>query len=177
MSVLARYLRSRLGQLEVVNEGAMGSHLEELVKSWPEVAKLNPSLVTVLPFSDYARTPMPQFKALCEALLSQVMGYASEREAPFCLFFGDLEIDPAYISRPDLDGPSYRPEDFAMLTEKNAAVAALAGRSRAIVRVPVVDQNAIHPEWIGARGHPNDLGHGYLAGCFRGAIEAWLREL
>ena len=56
----------------------------------------------------------------------------------------------------------------------HAEVARLAEACSAVTLVPVIDQNAVHPEWIGAGGHPNDLGHAYIAGCFRKAIEAWL---
>lgn len=174
VAVLERFLARELPGLQRVPANGWGTGLEDFAEHWPAVEAHAPSLVTALPFSDFARTPMPEFQRRCAALFGRVAPYAAQRPG-FRLFFGDLRIDPAHLRRPDAEGPGYKPEDFAMLTEKNAALAAAVTPFPWVQIVPIVDQNAVHPEWIGPGGHPNDLGHGYLAGCFRTQIEAWLR--
>jgi cellulose synthase/poly-beta-1,6-N-acetylglucosamine synthase-like glycosyltransferase len=50
----------------------------------------------------------------------------------------------------------------------------LARAHPGVIIVTIMDQNAPHPEWIAPDGHPNDLGHAYLAETFFAAIAPWL---
>lgn len=175
VAVLGRFLERHDPALQLLSSAAWGEQLGDFVERWPQISAAEPSVITVLPISDFARTPMPDFKERCAELLNQIAPYAAAHP-DFRLFFGDLRIDPAYLRRPELEVPGYHPKEFAMLTEKNAALADAAARHPWVELVPVFDQNAVHPEWTGEGGHPNDLGHGYLAGCFRGAMERWLAE-
>lgn len=179
VALLAKALGERFPELELYNLGRAGARLGDYLARWEDVRDARPSLITVLPFTDFAKSPISSFEPAVSRLFDEVAALVDERvrEGGSChVFFGDLRIDPAYVAGADGggDGPRYRPSDYAMLAEKNGVVARLAEACPAVSLVPVIDQNAVHPEWIGAGGHPNDLGHAYIAGCFRKAIEAWL---
>lgn len=182
VALLARALDAHFPDLETHNLGLSGGCMQDILQRWDEVARLRPSIVTVLPFTDYAKTPIEEFSVHARAFMEAAHALSEERirEGGLChVFFGDLRIDPTFVAGANekTDGPAYRPSDFAMLSAKNEVVEAMVAHNPAISVVPVIDQNAVHPEWVGAGGHPNDLGHGYLAGCFRKTIERWWDEL
>lgn len=182
VALLARALEGRFPDLETHNLGASGARMQDILQRWDEVSQCRPSIVTVLPFTDYAKTPIEEFAVHARALMEKAHGLSEERirEGGLChLFFGDLRIDPTFVAGANdkPDGPAYRPSDYAMLSAKNEVVEDLVAHNPAVTLVPVIDQNAVHPEWIGPSGHPNDLGHGYIAGCFRKTIERWWDEL
>lgn len=178
VALLARALDEQFPAIETRNLGQSGGRMQDILQRWGEVRAVRPSIITVLPFTDFATTPLEEFSARCEALLKATADLAAERirEGGLChLFFGDLRIDPTFVAgaKGKSEGPTYRPSDYAMLCAKNEEVQRLAGPLSAVTLVPIIDQNAVHPEWVGAGGHPNDLGHGYIAGCFRQSIERW----
>lgn len=182
VALLSRALDELFPAIETQNLGQSGGLMQDMLRRWDEVRDTRPSIITVLPFTDFAKTPIEEFTARCEALMQATTDLAAERirEGGLChTFFGDLRIDPTFVAgaKGKPEGPSYRPSDYAMLSEKNEVVQRLASKASAITLVPVIDQNAVHPEWVGAGGHPNDLGHGYIAGCFRQYIERWRDDI
>lgn len=183
VALLSRALEGHFEDIETHNLGASGARMQDILQRWDEVSELRPSLITILPFTDYAKTPIEEFSVQARALIEAAHGMSEDRirEGGLChLFFGDLSIDPTYVAGANdkPDGPAYRPSDYAKVSAKNDVVEAIVAEySNAITVVPVIDQNAIHPEWVGAGGHPNDLGHSYIAGCFRKSIERWWSEL
>ena len=180
VAVLMRGLNEERPALRAQNLGRPGARLLDYVADWAAVETAQPSIVTVLPFTDFARSSVAQFEADCRAFFEAAQRLADARVAagaPCRIFFGDLRIDPMYVAEASRGGKRYRTEDFEMIQAKNAAVARCAVGAPHIELVTVVDQNAAHPEWIGDDGHPNDFGHAYLAGRFRGPIQDWLRQL
>lgn len=180
VAVLMRGLHEGWPHLQLHNHGRSGARLLDYVADWAAVEAARPSIVTVLPFTDFAKSSVSRFESDCRAFFdaAEQLGRSRQAEgAAYQVFFGDLRIDPMYVAGTTSGGKRYRTEDFEMIQAKNAAVARCAADSLTIELVPVVDQNAAHPEWIGADGHPNDLGHAYLAGRFRGPIERWLERL
>lgn len=182
VALLARALDARFPGLETHNLGQSGGRMQEMLQRWGEVSELRPSIVTVLPFTDYAKTPIEEFSVHTRAFMEAAHELSEERirEGGLChVFFGDLRIDPTFVAGANdkADAPAYRPSDYAMLSAKNEVVDSMVAHNPAITLVPVIDQNAVHPEWVGAGGHPNDLGHGYIAGCFRKTIERWWDEV
>ncbi len=177
VAVLMRGLNERWAQLQLRNLGRPGARMLDYVADWSTVEAAQPSILTVLPFTDFATSTIPRFEADCREFFeaAEALGRVRQSEGhPYRVFFGDLRIDPMYVAASSIGGKRYRTEDFQMIQAKNAAVARCAAQAPGIELVTVVDQNAAHPEWIGADGHPNDLGHAYLAGRFRSPIEAWL---
>ncbi|MBN2360215.1 MAG: SGNH/GDSL hydrolase family protein, partial [Deltaproteobacteria bacterium] len=67
---------------------------------------------------------------------------------------------------PTPTGACYDRADYDMLSAKNAIAAETLAPISGLTIVPVYDQNSAHPEWITADGHPNDLGHAFLAQTF-----------
>ena len=180
VAVLVRALRDKRADLELHNLGRSGARLLDYVADWANVEAAQPSILTVLPFTDYAQSSVTRFESDCRAFVEAAEHLAQTRRAqgvPYQVFFGDLRIDPTYVAGASSGGKRYRTEDFEMIQAKNAAVARATAAAQAVELVPVVDQNAAHPEWIGPDGHPNDLGHAYLAGRFRPPIERWLASL
>ncbi len=180
VAVLMRGLNEDWPSLSAQNLGRPGARLLDYVADWATIEAANPSIITALPFTDFANSPLARFEADCRAFFEAAQRLAQAREAagmPYRVFFGDLRIDPMYVAGASSGGKRYRTEDFEMIQAKNAAVARCAVDAPVIELVTVVDQNAAHPEWIGDDGHPNDLGHAYLAGRFRAPIQAWLRSL
>ena len=180
VAVLMRGLHENWPHLSGHNMGRAGARMLDYVAEWAAVEAVAPSIITALPFTDFARSPLAQFDADCRTLFEAAERLAQARHAagaPCRVFFGDLRIDPMFVAGASSGGKRYRAEDFQMIQSKNAAVARCAATAPSIELVTVVDQNAAHPEWIGDDGHPNDLGHAYLAGRFRDPIEAWLRSL
>lgn len=182
VSLLTRALDAQFPGIDASNLGRSGSRMHDMLRDWDQVRRLRPSMITVLAFSDFAQTPIPEFKASAEELFQSARRLSEERirEGGLChLFFADLRIDPTYIAgaKGKSEGPSYRAADFEMLCAKNEVLQKAVAGNRAVTLVPVIDQNAVHPEWVGRDGHPNDLGHGYLAGCFRQSMERWWAAL
>ncbi|MBK6683750.1 MAG: SGNH/GDSL hydrolase family protein [Deltaproteobacteria bacterium] len=175
--LLLEHLRARLPIVALHNLGKGGAVMADYLEAWPLVADCEPTLLVVLPFTDYATTPLLRFKDDCRRLIDAANTLAEAAQTSkrrFQVFFGDLRIDPLYLEGTKPDGPRYRLKDYVLLLEKNGALQELAKEAPFLSVVPVIDQNAIHPEWIHADGHPNDLGHAYLAGCFVRAVELWL---
>jgi hypothetical protein len=149
VELIAQHLRSTHA-VGVLNLGSGGATVEDFLASAERIATFAPEVITVLPFTDVVRTPPLRF----------VEGYASLfSRLGATIFFGDLRIDPVYASR-------YTQRDRDVVAEKNAAVEQLARACPRLTVVPVFDQNVAHPEWNAPDGHPNDLGHAYLAGAF-----------
>lgn len=181
VALLSRALDERFPDLETHNLGESGGRMQDILRRWGEVCEIRPSIITVLPFTDYAKTPIEEFSVHARALMEAAHDLSEERirEGGLChVFFGDLRIDPTFVAGANdkADAPAYRPSDFAMLSAKNEVVEAMVANNPAVTLVPVIDQNAVHPEWVGPGGHPNDLGHGYIAGCFRKSIDRWWDE-
>ncbi len=182
VSLLTRALEAQFPGIEASNLGHPGGRMQDMLREWDKVRALRPSMVTVLAFRDFAQTPLPEFEAVAQDLFRSASRLAEQRirEGGLChLFFADLRIDPTFIAgaKGRTEGPSYRAADFAKLCAKNEVLQRAAQGNRAVTLVPVIDQNAVHPEWVGRDGHPNDLGHGYLAGCFRKSVEGWWASL
>ena len=180
VAVLMRGLNEEWPSLSAQNMGRPGARLLDYVADWATIEAADPSIITALPFTDFANSPLTRFEADCRAFFEAAQRLAQAREAagvPYRVFFGDLRIDPMFVAGASSGGKRYRTEDFEMIQAKNAAVARCAVDAPVIELVTVVDQNAAHPEWIGDDGHPNDLGHAYLAGRFRAPIQDWLRSL
>ncbi len=176
---IGQFLEAYWSELKIVNLGRPGGRFLDILGQWDQVEAARPGVVLVLPFTDYAKTPFARFYQECGAVLEIIGDTARDAERagrPFGAFWGDLRIDPDYVygQKASRGGPSYRVNDFVMLAEKNAALARLTEGRAAVHVVPVIDQNGIHPEWIAPDGHPNDLGHAYLAGCFQRVLAPWL---
>ncbi|MEL7369171.1 MAG: SGNH/GDSL hydrolase family protein [Myxococcota bacterium] len=180
VGVLMRGLHEHWPGLGVRNLGRSGARMVDFVANWADVEAARPSILTILPFTDFARTPVARFESDLRTVFEAVerLGQAqAAMGARYRVFFGDLRIDPMFVAEASQGGKRYRTEDFEMIQSKNAAVARCVASAPSVELVTVVDQNAAHPEWIGDDGHPNDLGHAYLAGRFRPPIEAWIRSL
>ena len=180
VAVLMRGLREERPSLDVRNFGRAGARLFDYVADWAAIEAAQPSIITVLPFTDFAHAPIDRFESDCRTFFDaaeRLVGIRKNDGSPCRVFFGDLRIDPMFVAGASSGGKRYRTEDFEMIQAKNAAVARCAVGSPSVELVTVVDQNAAHPEWIGDDGHPNDLGHAYLAGRFRSPIQEWLRSL
>ncbi len=162
---------SGAGGVELVNRGAGGARIDGLLASLPDLEARRPEVVTILPLTDFVQTDAARFRSGYDELLRRLGAVGST------VFFGDLRIDPRYLCDGGQSGPGgcYGEEDRALLGGKNVIVAELAAQHPHVVVVPVFDQNAAHPEWNARDGHPNDLGHQYLADTFWAAIEPWLR--
>jgi len=161
--------RAGAGGVTLTNRGEGGAKIDRLLARLPELERARPEVVTILPLGDYTQTTPDRFRTGYEELLSRLDAVGST------IFFGDLRIDPALLcgvgSGP---GGCYGTADRDTLAAKNAIVAELARAHPGVIVVPVFDQNAAHPEWNAPDGHPNDLGHGYLADTFFAAIGPWL---
>lgn len=155
------------GGVVLVNRGQGGARIDQLLAALPALEAERPEVVTILPLSDFVSTDPARFLSGYDELFRR-LGAIGAR-----VYFGDLRIDPAYLCQGGRSGPGgcYGEQDRALLASKNAVVAELAPLHPHVVVVPVLDQNAAHPEWNAADGHPNDLGHQYLADTFWAAIE------
>jgi hypothetical protein len=162
-------LRESEPDLMLLNLGAGGATVGSFLRRRSEIEAFDPILVTILPFTDYVQTSTTTFRRSYGELLDLLGGLGAT------VMFGDLRIDPMLVcgvgSGP---GGCYGTEDRDLLAAKNAILTDLASTRSFVVVVPVLDQNAAHPEWNAPDGHPNDLGHEYLAETFLEAIGAWL---
>lgn len=154
------------GGVVLVNRGQGGARIDQLLAALPALEAERPEVVTILPLSDFVSTDPARFQSGYDELFRRLGAIGAT------VYFGDLRIDPTYLCQGGRSGPGgcYGEQDRALLASKNAVVAALAPRHPHVVVVPVFDQNAAHPEWNAADGHPNDLGHQYLADTFWAAI-------
>lgn len=158
------------GGVLLVNRGQGGARIDQLLAALPALEAERPEVVTVLPLSDFVSTDPARFRSGYDELFRRLGAIGAT------VYFGDLRIDPTYLCQGGRSGPGgcYGEQDRALLASKNAVVAELAPLYPHVVVVPVFDQNAAHPEWNAADGHPNDLGHQYLADTLWAAIEPTL---
>lgn len=161
-------LRGDAPALTLVNRGRGGARVGDYLAVLPELVDLRAELVTILPLTDYVRSPGDAFSAGYAELIDALMN------AGAVVFFGDLRIDPALrCGVGEGPGGCYGDEDDALLRDKNERLAALAANRPQLHIVPIFDQNVAHPEYVAADGHPNDLGHAYLAETFLAVIREW----
>ena len=155
------------GGVVLVNRGQGGARIDQLLAALPALEAERPEVVTILPLSDFVSTDPARFRSGYDELFRRLGAIGA------AVYFGDLRIDPTYLCQGGRSGPGgcYGEQDRALLASKNAVVADLAPLYPHVVVVPVFDQNAAHPEWNAADGHPNDLGHQYLADTLWAAIE------
>lgn len=155
------------GGVVLVNRGQGGARIDQLLAALPALEAERPEVVTILPLSDFVSTDPARFRSGYDELFRRLGAIGA------AVYFGDLRIDPTYLCQGGRSGPGgcYGEQDRALLASKNAVVAELAPLYPHVVVVPVFDQNAAHPEWNAADGHPNDLGHQYLADTLWAAIE------
>jgi hypothetical protein len=158
------------GGVLLVNRGQGGARIDQLLAALPALETERPEVVTILPLSDFVSTDPARFRSGYDELFRRLGAVGAT------VYFGDLRIDPTYLCQGGRSGPGgcYGEQDRALLASKNAVIAELAPLHPHVVVVPVFDQNAAHPEWNAADGHPNDLGHQYLADTFWAAIAARL---
>lgn len=158
------------GAVQLINRGQGGARIDTLLAALPELERARPELVTILPLTDFVQTDVARFRTGYDELFRRLEAVGTT------IFFGDLRIDPAYLCDGGQSGPGgcYGEQDRALLGSKNAVIADLIAAHPGVVVVPVFDQNAAHPEWNAPDGHPNDLGHQYLADTFWAAIGPWL---
>lgn len=160
-------LAARFPALVRTNFAVGGGRVGQFEARIPEMVRLAPEIVTVLPFTDYVQTATATFRA----------GYARifDALAPTgaTIFFGDNRIDPALVCTDPGQGGCYPAATAATLAAKSAILSELAATRPYVIIVPIFDQNGAHPEWY-ANGHPNDLGHQYLADRFLEVINPWL---
>lgn len=148
-------LGERWGARELLNLGSGGATVDLYLAQRDRIIEFAPERVTVLPFSDLVRTSAARFTEGYAELFAMLGGAQ--------IYFGDLRIAEEVAEK-------YGPRDREVVAEKNACVAELAARFPAMIVVPVFDQNVAHPEWNASDGHPNDLGHAYLADSFARVI-------
>lgn len=163
--VLAARLGARFGEVALLNLGTGGGTIDGFLARGDALRAHAPELVTVLPFTDYVRTDLARFRSGYDALFA-LLGELGAR-----VYFGALTVDPALVCGRAAPPGCYAPEDARLLEAKNAVLTELAASHPHVVVVTVLDQNVAHPEWNAPDGHPNDLGHRYLADTFWGAIE------
>lgn len=154
-------LREIAPDLTLINRGRGGARVADYLAERDALAAMHAELVTLLPLTDYVRTPGEEFSASYAELLDALLAAGAE------VFFGDLRIDPALrCGVGEGPGGCYGEEDDALLRDKNERLAALAATRPQLHIVPIFDQNVAHPEFVAPDGHPNDLGHAYLADAF-----------
>jgi len=171
VALLAVRLQQRFAGLQLLNLGRGGAQTDTYLGQLTQIKAAQPQLMTLLPFTDYARTPLAEF----EKKFGQLLDSLGQLQAT--VFFGDLQIDPQLVCGVG-KGPTglcYDRADKKMLDAKNKAMVRLS-QTRPFVRlVTIFDQNAAHPEWIAAdKAHLNDRGHQYLADRFWKVVVAWL---
>jgi hypothetical protein len=157
----------------LVNLGSGGQTGAAVVGAVAQQARdAHPDVVVVMSMTDYASSDGQTMADAWHTVLAPIAGDGAR------IFFGDLRIDPAWVcaERPTPTGECYSQSDYDMLHAKNAIVAATLGTLSGLTIVPVFDQNAAHPEWNAADGHPNDLGHAFLAQTFLDVMQPALRQ-
>lgn len=166
VELLAQHFRETNSALVLDNLGSGGATIDNFLGAREHIARFAPDLVTLLPFTDVVRTAPDRYRQGYAELLD-LLGAAGAT-----VFFGDPRLDPDLVCGTG-SGPGgcYGAEDRDLLAAKNEIVAELAATRSFVVVVPVFDQNVAHPEWNAPDGHPNDLGHAYLAETFRAAID------
>lgn len=160
-------LLARFPALMRTNYALGGGRVSQFEARIPDMVQLAPEIVTVLPFTDYVQTSTAAFRA----------GYARIFDAlgptGATIFFGDNRIDPALVCTMPGQGGCYPAATAMTLAAKSQILSELAATRPYVIIVPIFDQNGAHPEWY-ASGHPNDLGHQYLADRFLEVITPWL---
>lgn len=160
-------LLARFPALVRSNYALGGGRVSQFEARIPDMVQLAPEIVTVLPFTDYVQTSTEAFRA----------GYTRIFDAlgptGATVFFGDNRIDPALVCTTPGQGGCYPAATAATLAAKSQILSELAATRPYVIVVPIFDQNGAHPEWY-ANGHPNDLGHQYLAERFLEVITPWL---
>ncbi len=157
----------------LVNLGRSGQRAVNVVGALAEQARAaQPDLVVVLAFTDYASSDGPTMAEAWRQVLTPRCAEGAR------VYFGDLQIDPDWIcgGSPTPTGLCYEQSEADMIAAKNAAVAAALGELTNLTLVTVLDDNAAHPDWVTADGHPNDLGHANLAAVFLQHIEQDLQQ-
>lgn len=166
-------IASTIQATALLNLGSGGQTGSAVVGAIAQQARAaHPDVVVVMSMTDYASSDGQTMADAWRTVLTPIAGDGAR------VFFGDLRIDPAWVcsDRPTPNGECYSQSDFEMISAKNAIVAATLGPIGNLTIVPVFDQNAAHPEWNAADGHPNDLGHAFLAQTFLAVIRPALEQ-
>ncbi|MBI2377555.1 MAG: SGNH/GDSL hydrolase family protein [Deltaproteobacteria bacterium] len=165
--LVATHLRELEPELTTLNLGSGGARISRFLEARAKIESFGPEVTTILPFTDFASTPADELLSGYATLLD-ALGAAGST-----VFFGDLRIDSALVCGAGAGpGGCYPADQQALIAPKNEVIAELASSRPFVHVVPIFDQNAAHPEWNAPDGHPNDLGHEYLAQQFINAIDS-----
>jgi lysophospholipase L1-like esterase len=172
VALLRERLRATCPDLRALNLGRGGARVDTFLAQVPEIEHAAPSIITILPFADFANTPPADFSRDYAALFDRL------RPLGATIFVGDQRLDRRYICGVRPQGQTCYGTDAAQrIADKNQALAALARTRPWVVLVPIVDSMLPHPEWLAADGqHPNDQGHADLARQFWPALAAWVKR-
>lgn len=132
-------------------------------------------LVTVLPFTDFDRSSAEAIAAGYHDVLARLAPTGA------WVVFGIPTLDPrlACGAVGTLRGPGgecYGGELLADYAAKDQAVRAILARHDGATAAEIWDTQAARPGWTASDGHPNDLGHEFIARCFLFAIRGRLGQ-
>jgi lysophospholipase L1-like esterase len=172
VALLRERLRATCPDLRTLNLGRGGARVDTFLAQVPEVERTAPSIITILPFADFANTPLSDFQRDYAALFDRLQPLGAT------IFVGDQRIDRRYLCGARAQGQTcYGVAAAQRIGAKNQALAALARTRSWVVLVPIVDSMLPHPEWLAADGqHPNDQGHADLARQFWPALATWVKR-
>lgn len=172
VALLRDRLRATCPELRTLNLGRGGARVDTFLAQVPEIERAAPSIVTILPFADFANTSVGDFSRDYAALFDHLRPFGAT------IFVGDQRLDRRYICGVRPRGQTcYGTAAAQRIAAKNQALAALARTRPWVVIVPIVDSMLPHPEWLAADGqHPNDQGHVDLARQFWPALAAWVKR-
>jgi hypothetical protein len=168
VALIAARLTETNPNLDLENLGSGGATIDNFLNASDRITNFRPNVVTILPFTDVVRTDPARYRSGYIELFD-LLGTLGAT-----VFFGDPRVDPALVCGTG-SGPGgcYSPEDRALLDAKSEIIRDLTRTRSHVIVVPVLDQNVAHPEWNAPDGHPNDLGHAYLADTFLAVLLPW----
>lgn len=160
------------GDVSLTNVASGGATIVEHRTRLGQIQQAAPDIIVVMPWTDFAQTDHGQFRDGYAGFLNDLEPLGAD------LYFAMLRIDPQDVCTIG-GGPGgcYSANEFDWISLKTTVITELAADRDWVHIVDVTDTNAQHPEWNALDGHPNDTGHGHLAGLVLDEIQADWDEL
>lgn len=177
-------LAQDVGAHDLLNLGAGGQQHSDVMALLPRVlgalaqdadGGAAVDVVTFLPFTDFANSSGPQIAAGYTPVFQRLAATSA------VVLFGVPTVDARYqcgVGGPlrGPDGECYDPQLVEDYAAKGTAVLMAAAPFSNVSLVQVPQTQAQQPHWTGPDGHPNDLGHLFLARVFGHAIRGRLGQ-
>ncbi len=174
-NLITTFLQSTHSDMTSTNLAQDGATIDDLTTSLTDIESASPDVITLLPPFDPLETDGVDWANKYQTFLDEVY---QRTQAP--IFLAGFHPDPAAICGPNVSEPStgtcYSTQEWQDLSYRSSVLFHFAAERDYVHLIPLIETMKSHPDWHTSQGHPNDLGHEFIASAFISEMDDLLTE-